>query len=109
MATIMDARFAALRAQGFLGATSDMIIGWLQFYGAVSPSIPDAWREMLFAQTPTFDPDTYQRNDYWYTLLATLGYSGQLNDRELMFWLDGGIIGPQLNIQFSNSFGSAFN
>jgi len=33
------------------------------------------------------DIDNYQRNDWWYEYLGSLGYTGQLNDRELAYWL----------------------
>jgi hypothetical protein len=82
---------------------------WLFANGATTAkTIPDAWREMLVSQRPTADASTYQRNDWWFFILGSLGYSGQLNDRELEFWLDGGLIAPQARIEFSNSFGSAY-
>ena len=90
MPTVSDARFAALRGQGFTGATSDMILQWLQANGATSSAVPDAWKEMLAAQGYA----SYQRNDDWYAFLGDIGYSGSISDRELGFWVDGGTISP---------------
>ena len=90
MATLSDARFESLRAQGFEGATSDMLLLWLQANGATSPAIPDAWAEMLAANGFSYG----QRNDSWYAFLGSLGNTGQLNDREMQFWESGGTINP---------------
>jgi hypothetical protein len=86
MATISDARFEALRGQGFTGATSDMLLQWLQANGATANAVPDAWAEMLAANGFPYG----QRNDSWYDLLGSLGYTGALSDRELEFWDQGG-------------------
>ena len=88
MPTITDARFDALRAQGFTGATNDLLLQWLKANGATSNALPDAWKEMLEAQGYTYG----SRNDSWYALLGDLGYTGALNDRELAFWSDGGTL-----------------
>jgi hypothetical protein len=56
-------------------------------------TISDAWREMLLSQTG-LPEENYHRNDYWYALLGTLGYEGSLNDRELAFWDNGGVLEP---------------
>lgn len=90
MATLSDSRFDSLRGQGFAGATSDMLLQWLQANGATSPAIPDAWEEMLAAQGFPYG----QRNDKWYEFLGSLGYEGALPDRELEFWQGGGVISP---------------
>jgi hypothetical protein len=50
MATLMDARFDALRTQLFVGATPDMMLQWLQANGATSNSGSDAWKEMLVSK-----------------------------------------------------------
>lgn len=94
MATISDARFAALRTQGFTGSISDMTLQWLQFNGATSKMITDAWREMLVALGAWSDTQAGQRNDAWYLYLGVIGYEGQISDRELDFWNDGGVIIP---------------
>lgn len=91
MPTLSDERFQALRDQGFTGATSDMILQWLLANGATTPCVPDAWKEMLLANTG-LPEETYHRNDYWYQLLEDLGYDGQMNDREMAFWEDGGLL-----------------
>ena len=70
MTTLVDAKWAALRAQLFTGAMSDMTLQWLQNAGATSSSIPDAWREMLDALLTV---TTGQRNDDWVALLQAEG------------------------------------
>ena len=50
MATRNDDKFQALRDQGFTGAMPDMTLQWLQFNGATSNSVSDAWVEMLQSQ-----------------------------------------------------------
>ena len=82
--TLADAKFDALRDQGFTGSISDMTLQWLQANGATSGSITDAWLEVL--------PGTGQRNDRWYTVLGGMGYTGSLNDREFAFWVAGGVL-----------------
>lgn len=93
MATISDARFDALRTQGFTGSTSDMVLQWLQAAGATSNSIPVAKREVLVAFTLR-PAETYHPNDYWYYYLGQLGYEGDINLRTLQFWQAGGILTP---------------
>ena len=41
----------------------------------------------------------YHRNDWWFEYLESQGYTGQLNDRELAYWLD----------LFESTTGSAYN
>lgn len=95
MATLTDARFDALRALGYTGATSDMLLQWLQANGATSPSVPDAWVEMLAIKV--LSGFTGSRSTDWPALLTTLGYgtisgSDQVNDMELAFWEAGGTL-----------------
>lgn len=90
MPSLIDARFDALRAQGFTGSTSDMLLQWLQANGAVSNALTDAWSEFLDGQGFTYG----QYNDSWYAYLGSLGYEGQINDRELPFWMNGGVVSP---------------
>jgi len=86
--TLTDEKFASLRAQGHAGAVPDMTLLWLQANGATSPSIPDAWAEMLSSKG--FDP---QRSDSWYEYLGSIGFTqGHINDREMAFWLAGGVL-----------------
>jgi hypothetical protein len=110
MPTLSDARFDSLRNDfGFTGTTSDMMLDWLQFNGATANNIPDAWQEMLAAAGyPT--SGNYQRNDTWYEYLGDQGYDGAMNDRELLFWLDGGIVTPPTGppIVIANDSGSAY-
>ena len=101
MATLNDAKFAALRAQGYTGAMSDMTLQWLQANGATSNSISDAWLEMLVAQG--IAPNTH-RGDGWYDYLGLRGYTGSINDRELAFWLDGGVITIIPNLYVNSEF-----
>ncbi len=86
MTTLSDARFEALRTQGFIGSTSDMLLQWLHANGATSGHISDAWLEMLTAQGIT----ARHTNDAWFEYLGSLGLTGTVNDRELAFWLGGG-------------------
>jgi hypothetical protein len=92
--TLADAKFDALRDQGFTGAISDMTLQWLQANGATSGSITDAWLEVL--------PGTGQRNDRWYTVLGGMGYTGSLNDREFAFWVDGGVLPGTVDVGPAN-------
>ena len=101
MPTIMDAKFAALRAQGFTGAMSDMTLQWLQDAGATSNHVADAWLEMLELQGL---PISGQRNGLWYAYLGVLGYTGSINDRELQFWLAGGVLNPIPNLYVNPEF-----
>ena len=86
MSTLMDAKFVALRGQGFTGTMSDMTLQWLKANGALSNAIPDAWIEMLNAQ----GAGSLHISDGWFRLLGMLGYTGNANDRQLQFWLAGG-------------------
>ena len=90
MPALSDERFASLRAQGFTGATSDMLLQWLQANGASANAIPDAWQEMLASNGFPYG----QRNDSWYAFLGSLGHEGNMNDREMGFWESGGTISP---------------
>jgi hypothetical protein len=83
--SLIDAKWNALVGKGYTGSMSDMTLAWLQANGATSGHISDAWLEMLEAKG-----GSGQRNDMWYDLLGTMGYTGALPDRELQFWLDGG-------------------
>lgn len=49
--------------------------------------ISTLWQLML--QSRGYGP---QVNDGWFNLLGDLGYTGNLNDRELQFWLAGGTL-----------------
>ena len=90
MGSIIDLKWTALRGQGFTGAMSDMTLQWLHFNGAISNSIPSAWREMLVAKG--IPAENYQRNDAWFTVLGEAGFDvGALNDREYSFWEAGGV------------------
>ena len=93
MTALPDAKFAALRGLGYTGAMPDMELQWLLANGASSPSLSDAWQEMLAAQL-SVPKDTVQVNDGWHELLRQLGYVGQVNDAELLFWEAGGTFPP---------------
>ena len=100
--TLPDLKFAALRAQGFLGAIPEMTLAWLKANGATSDTIPDAWAEMLAVQLSLAGGvATGHRADDWYKLLELLGYAtaggrdlNQINERERLFWGNGGVFGP---------------
>ena len=81
----IDAKWSALRGQGFTGAIPDMTLQWLKANGATSNCTSTAWQQMLASKG-----FTGQRNTAWYALLGSLGYTGALSDRELQFWLNGG-------------------
>jgi len=115
MTTKTDARFAALRTQGFVGATNDMVLQWLQANGATSGAISDAWKQMLDIIQP---PPPSHRADQWSTWLRLNGYgttSGNRNDAELDFWGAGGLLVPKpsengsFSVSFSKSFSGGFN
>jgi hypothetical protein len=91
MATVTDAKFDALRALLHTGAMPEMTLSWLQAAGATSSSLPDAWNEMLAIKLITPVP-TGQRNDDWFEYLGVLTHTGSLNDRELAFWVSGGVL-----------------
>ena len=83
---LSDRRFAALRTQGYLGATNEMLVAYLKANGAVSSNLTMAWFQALRAV-----PLTGTRNDMWFKRLRNKGYTGSLNDMELQFWTAGGI------------------
>ncbi|MEE4280404.1 MAG: hypothetical protein V2I41_00565 [Pseudomonadales bacterium] len=94
MTTLIDARFNALRDQGYTGSTSDMLLQWLKASGATSNNINDAWYQFLSAEGYSGG----HRNDSWYAYLRDQGYQGSLSDMELAFWVAGGApgYGPEL-------------
>lgn len=84
---IVDAKFNALRGKGFTGSITGMTLEWLQDNGAAGEkTMPDAWRAMLASK----GFNTGNRNDDWYALLGSLGYTGTITDREYAFWIAGG-------------------
>lgn len=96
MTSLTDKRFEVLRDLGYEGQVNDMLLSWLQDNTDDDPkTLPDAWRSMLLTRTG-LPLGNYNRVDYWYELLGNLGYEGQLNDREMKFWEDGGfpIVNP---------------
>ncbi len=86
--SLIDARFATLKEQGFTGSTPDMLLQWLLSNGATIPNTTDAWKQMIVAQLG-FEATGDVSTD-WSKLLSNLGYDGQSNDQEAEFWLDGG-------------------
>jgi len=82
MTTLNDSIFDSLRALAHTGTVNDMLLQWLQSFGAVSDQINDAWIEMLVVQGIPLS----QYNDMWFEALGLLGFEGSLNDRELAFW-----------------------
>lgn len=107
MATLSDARFESLRGQGFTGATSDMLLQWLQANGATAKAVPDAWKEVLDIIRP---PDPNHRSDQWFDWLFINGYGApnkQINDMEKDFWEAGGLLVPKP--PESDDFNADFN
>jgi len=106
--TLPDLKFQAMRALGLTGAIPEMTLAWLKANGATSASIPDAWNEMLAAQFTAAgisDKYTGHRADDWYYLLEHLGYAtaggrdlNQINERERLFWGNGGAFGSSAPI-----------
>lgn len=107
MATLVDCRFESLRSQGFTGTTSDMLLQWLLANGATTPTIPDAWDEVL-----TILVGAGQYNDRWHEWLLTNGYGfdgEQIHDMEMFFWCNGGLLVPLVPVEsFDNSFDASF-
>lgn len=90
MPALSDVRFAALRSLGYTGATSDMLLAWLIDQSIAIPpavTVPDAWANFLNENIPV-GAGAYDRNDYWFGYLGEQGYVGQMNDREIQFWLN---------------------
>lgn len=95
MSQFNDARFAALRGQGFDGSTNDMLLQWAQAFGATSNQLNDAILEMLLLNGAT----SPHINDAWYQFLVGKGFGpSHRNDMEFAFWEDGGIIGPVIAV-----------
>lgn len=95
MSALLDARFAALRGQGYTGSVNDMLLQWLQAAGATSSALADAWRELLVDVLAVGPGSAYQRNDYWWQWLKANGYDtagDHLNDMERLFWIQGGVL-----------------
>jgi hypothetical protein len=92
--TLVDCRFDALRTQGYLGTTSDMLMFWLADNGGVGGAMNDLWHTMLLSKG-----FTGATTDMWYQYLFNLGYRGHINDMEMAFWCSGGVfpIGPDFN------------
>lgn len=116
-ASLTDVRFNTLRALGYSGSISDMTLLWLQDGGpATGPvtgplkTIPDAWRsvlEQLESEDANFNPTgSYHRSDWWFEYLGSLGYSGQMNDRELGYWL--ALYNSTTGNAYSDDFGIGF-
>lgn len=85
MPALSDVRFDALRGAAFTGATSDMLLQFLHDGGATSPAVPDAWEQYLALKGYPVT-GKYQRSDAWFEYLGSLGYTGNMNDREMLFW-----------------------
>ena len=86
--SLADAKFSALRAQGFLGTSPDMERAWLIDAGAIGGSIPDLWYNYL-----TGEGYSGPVQDMQYMWLGDLGYTGSAPDRWLQFWEAGGSLG----------------
>ena len=70
MSQFNDARFAALRGQGFDGSTNDMLLQWAQAFGATSNQLNDAILEMLLLNGAT----SPHINDAWYQFIVGKGF-----------------------------------
>lgn len=109
MPALSDVRFDTLRSLGYVGAMSDMMLQWLQANGAVSPSVTDAWDEVLSIFVSGFGA----RNERWHEYLVTHGFDvngKQLNDMEILFWEAGGILVPPLNTsEYGQGYGLGYS
>jgi hypothetical protein len=90
MSQLNDCLFAALRAQGFVGHTNDMLLAWAQANGATSNQLNSALLELLLLSGATSN----DLNDAWYEALIFAGFTGSRNDMETQFWCDGGVLIP---------------
>jgi hypothetical protein len=82
MSNLTDARFNALRGEGYTGSVNSMLLQWLHIGGATSPALPDAWAQWLDIKLV----DSGAFNERWSAYLGSQGHTGALNDRELQFW-----------------------
>ena len=89
MSQLNDCRFDSLRAQGFTGATNDMLLAWAQAGGATLGQINDALLQYLQLNGAT----SGSLSDAWFEALRAAGYEGARNDMEMMFWCAGGTFG----------------
>jgi len=92
MTTRNDAQFDAMReAVPDSQQYNDLLLGWLQLHGAVSDSIPDAWRQFLDARD---EPEGHV-TDRLYRWLASIGFdeSDHLTDR-IYAWVASGMPVP---------------
>lgn len=48
------------------------------------------WSEANWETVDEFEARDYHRNDWWYAYLGDQGFTGNMNDRELQFWIDQG-------------------
>lgn len=81
MPATTDCRFQKLRAQGYAGATPDMLLLWLRDWGVPAPTLTDGWAQML-----KLHGYSGARSDAWYTFLGDMGMTGAINDREHQYW-----------------------
>ena len=90
MPTLSDARYEALRAQGFAGATSDMMLEWAR----EAAQQPEA--QLNDALHSYFNARGFGGTlaDQWDAYLLQRGFTGAANDKRLAFWLDGGVLEP---------------
>ena len=106
MPTLSDSRFEYLRSQAYTGSASDMLLAWLRFGSTVQVNtISDQWREFFI--TRGFTPP-FSISDTWFTYLGLLGYRGNMNDRELLFWSNGAPIIDLGESAFSNGFDAGY-
>lgn len=80
---ITDTKIRALRALGYEGSLSDMMLAWLQSDPAVSATrLREAWSQWLSARGQVDGvPD-----ERWFFFLGAEGYTGTLAEREQQFW-----------------------
>lgn len=83
MAQLNDCKHTALRAAGYVGSVSDMLLQWAQANGGISGDVSTATLQALKVNGATSD----NISDAWHEALVALGIAaGSRNDMELEFW-----------------------
>ena len=97
MAHIGTVKFDALRALGYSGALTDMILAWQLANGGTTPTMPDSFAEMAAAQLTAAGgtPTGHAATDWYLLMLRLLGAEGgHYNDLTARFWAELGGVFP---------------
>ena len=82
--TLVDCRFDALRAEGFTGSTSDMLMQYWTSLGGTGGTLVD----LHFSALEALGRTEGTLMDRWFTYLGALGYEGSIRDKEYAYWCD---------------------